>query len=121
MNLYLTLEDKTIRKLEELKIGDKILCEDGVFYPVKNIFMISEYPTFCRLSNGYILYLPKRMMLKTSTGFKHPELWDVIEITKELTPQVTTIKNLDRIMFFHDILIDGNMITPEGIVFKYGN
>lgn len=100
-------------------IGDKVLCEDGKYYPVKNILITSGYPTFCRLSNGFNFYIPKRMVLKTVKGFKHPELWDIVEINKELTPQVVTLKNIDRIMFFHDILIDGNMITPEGIVFKY--
>lgn len=121
MNFYLTLENKTIKKLKDLQVGDRVLCDCGQFYPIKNIVTISCYPSFCRLSNGFNFYVPKRMKIKTKTGFKQLELWDIVEINKDLTPQVISFKNIDRLMFFHDILIDGNMITPEGIVFKYSN
>jgi len=119
MNFYTILENNIIKKLESLTVGDRILCEDGNYYPVKNILVISDYPTFCRFSNGLNFYIPKRMLLKTTKGFKHPELWDIIEINKELTPQIISLKNIDRIKFFYDILIDGNIVTPEGIIFKY--
>lgn len=119
MNFYLITPDNSLKKLDSLKIGDSILCEDGNYYPVKNILITASYSTFCRLSNGLAMYIPKRMALKTTKGFKHPELWDVIEINKTLTPQIISLKKIDRIMFFHDILIDGNMVTSEGIIFNY--
>lgn len=121
MTFYFTLENNLIKSLESLKIGDKILCEDGKFYPIKSIMIISCYPIFYRLSNGFNFYASPRMVFKTTEGFKNLELWDVIKIDKNLTPQVVNIKNIDRIMFFRDILIDGNMVTTEGIVFKYMN
>ena len=61
------------------------------------------------------------MQLKTIEGFKVPELWDLLYINDSLTPMITKSQLLDRIMIFRDILIDGNMITPEGIVFRYSD
>ncbi len=119
MNFYLTLEDNTVKKLEDLKVGDKVRCEDGVCYPVLSVLVVSSYPLFCRLSNGFNYYVPERMLLKTIRGFKKPELWDVLQITDNLTPQIVSVKSIEKVMFFYDILIDGNMVTPEGVVFKY--
>lgn len=121
MSFYLTLEDNTIKKLENLQVGDRILCEDGLYHPVLNVFVVSSYPLFCRLSNGLTYYVPERMMLKTIHGFKKPALWDILELGKDLTPQIVAVRNIEKVMFFHDILIDGNMITPEGVVFKYAS
>ena len=119
MNFYVTTQDNSIKKLSSLILGDMVLCENGIYSPVLHIFLTASYSTFCRLSNGITLYVPERMVLKTSKGLKHPELWDVLDISKELTPQIISLKKIDRIMFFHDILIEANMITPEGIVFNY--
>jgi hypothetical protein len=83
--------------------------------------VISSYPTFIRLSNGTSYYIPERVRLKTSKGFKAPELWDVLEYNSDLTPQVINIRKIDRVMFFRDILIDGNMVAVEGLVFKYSD
>ena len=123
MSFYLTLEDSSIKKLEDLQVGDRVLCEDGLYYPVLNVFVVSSYPLFCRLANGFTYYVSERMMLKTIHGFKKPELWDILELGlgKKLTPQIVAVKNIEKVMFFHDILIDGNMVTPEGVVFKYAS
>lgn len=102
-------------------IGDSLLCDDGNFYPVKNILTISCRPIFFRLSNGYSFYFSSRMKLKTTEGFQTPQLWDVIDLGDGITPQIISCKLLDNVMFFCDILIDGNIVTPEGVVFKYSN
>ncbi len=107
------------KKISELEVGDNVLCDSGEFLPVRNIVYISCKPTFCRVSNNLSLYLSDRMQLKTTNGFKHPELWDILPISEELTPMLITVKILDRVMIFRDILIDGNMVTVDGIVFRY--
>jgi hypothetical protein len=121
MSFYLTLENNTVKKLQDLKIGDKVKCEDGTYYPVLNVLVVSSYPLFCRLSNGFTYYIPERVLLKTLHGFKKPELWDILEWSVDLTPQIIGVRNIEKVMFFYDILIDGNMITPEGMVFKYAS
>lgn len=118
--MQLQVTTKEGRKyLNDVVIGELILCEDGQYYPIKNILITSCYPIFARLSNGISFYASIRMNIKTNKGFKTPELWDVIEISKDLTPQIVNLRNIDRIMFFHDILVDGNIITPDGLVFSY--
>jgi hypothetical protein len=121
MFFHFTLKDKTLKRFEDLQVGDLVLCDDGLFYPIKNLMVVSCYPTFYRLSNGYSFYTSPRMLVKTTEGFKQLELWDTIELNSQLTPQIVTVKKIDKIMFFRDILIDGNMLTVEGIVFKYSS
>jgi hypothetical protein len=121
MNLYITTENNKIKCLDDLTTSDKVLCDDGEFKEVKSVVVVSSYPTFIRLSNGLSYYIPARMQIKTTSGFKTPELWDVIELNKDLTPQIINVRKLDRIMFFRDILIDGNIVTAEGLVFRYSD
>lgn len=122
MSFYLNLKDKSVKKIENLTVGEFILCEDGEYYPIRSILVTACYPIFCRLSNGLTFYVPKRMLIKTVTGFKTPELWDILELNdKEITPQIVNIRNIEKIMFFHDILIDGNIVTADGFVFKYSS
>lgn len=109
-----------IKRLEDIKIGEFIKCEDGEFYPVKNLLTTCGESIFYRLSNNCGFYLPPRLTVKTSFGFKVPELWDeVFLLEEETTPQVVQKTLISRIMFFNDILIEGNMVTPEGIVLKF--
>jgi len=121
MNFYVTLQDQSVKKLEDLQIGDMVLCDDDKFHEVKNIFVVSSYPLFCRLSNGWSYYFPERMQIKTIHGFKKPELWDILDIGRDVTPQIINIRNIEKVMMFYDILIDGNIVTPEGTVFKYSS
>jgi hypothetical protein len=118
MHLLVKLPNE-YKKISELEVGDTVLCDGGEYLPVKNIVYISCKPTFCRTSNNLRMYLSERMQLKTAKGFKHPELWDVLPLSEELTPMLTTVKILDRVMIFRDILIDGNMVTVDGVVFRY--
>lgn len=111
----------SIKNISELVVGDLVLCEDGVYLPVKSIFMISCKPKFIRTSNNLFFYIPERIKIKTSTGFKSPELWDVLDINDAITPMITTLKIIDRVMFFYDILVEGNIVSPEGLIFKYAD
>ena len=36
-------------------------------------------------------------------------------------PMFIYVNTLDKIAIFRDILIDGNMVTPDGIVFRYSD
>ena len=119
MTLYLTLENKELKKLEDVCVGDVVLCDDGTFKPIKNILVISSYPDFIRFSDGCSYYISHRMKIKTLTGFKNPQLWDIVELSGGYTPQIVGIKKIENVMFFRDILIDGNPITPDGLVFQY--
>lgn len=111
----------SIKSISELVIGDLVLCEGNVYLPVKSIFMISCAPSFIRTSNNLFFYIPSRLKLKTTTGFKSPELWDILQIEDSITPMITTLKVIDRVMFFYDILVDGNIVSPEGLIFKYAD
>lgn len=115
------IENGKIKKLKDLRVGDLILCEGDIYLPIKSIVIVSCYPLYYRLSNNVTFHISNRTKIKTTDGFKTPELWDNIVIAEELTPSATTCTLLDRIMFFHDILIDGNIKSPEGIVFKYSD
>jgi hypothetical protein len=108
-----------VKNLNELKTEDLILCEGGIYLPIKNIVMISGYPTFFRTSNNLSFHISKRIQLKTDKGFKCPELWDTLIFDGTVTPMVTTVKLIERTTFFYDILIDGNIVSPEGIIFRY--
>jgi len=115
------IEDGKIKKLKDLKVGDLILCEGDIYLPVKSIVVISDTPIYCRASNNLTFHISTRTRIKTLEGFKIPELWDHIFINEDLTPVITTCTLIDRVMFFYDILIDGNIKSPEGIVFKYSD
>ena len=108
-----------VKKLEDVVVGDLLKCEDGEFYPVKNVLTTSGNPFFYRLSNNVSFYLPVRATIKTVKEFKVPELWDEICVNSEVIPQIVQKTFINRIAFFNDILIEGNMVTPEGIVFKF--
>lgn len=112
-------KDEGIKSLEKIKIGDLVKCEDGEFYPIKNILTTSGSLFFYRLSNNVSFYLSPRVKVKTPLGFKVPELWDEFLIQDVVTPQVVQKRLIPKIVFFNDILIDGNMVTPEGIVFTF--
>lgn len=112
-------KNEGVKSLEKLKIGDLVKCEDGEFYPIKNILTASGSLFFYRLSNNISFYLSPRVQLKTPSGFKIPELWDELKLQGEITPQIVQKKIIPKIVFFNDILIDNNMVTPEGIVFTF--
>ena len=118
---FRVIEDNKIKKLKDLKIGDLILCEGDIYLPVKSIMIVSCNPIYYRTSNNLTFHISTRTKIKTLEGFKLPELWDSLDISQDLTPAITTCTKLDRIMFFYDILIDGNIKSPEGIVFKYSD
>lgn len=77
---------------------------------------------FYRLSNNINFNLSERAQIKTLEGFKTPELYDKLHLVgSEITPSIVTISISKSILYFYDILIDGNIVSPEGIVFKYGD
>jgi hypothetical protein len=120
--MQLKITSKTgIKELKDLQIGELVLCEDGKFYPVQSIAVVSMNGDYLRMSNGVSFSLHSRFRIKTEKGFKYPELWDVIPISKKLTPIVTSIKPRVEIKFFYDIMIEGNLVSPENIVFRFGD
>jgi hypothetical protein len=106
--------------LKDLKIGDLVLCEGGSYLPIKNVVVTTGQVIFYQLSNKVQFHIGSRVRIKTTNGFKTPELWDTVYINESLTPVVINTSISTKILFFHDILIDGNMLSPEGIVFRYG-
>jgi hypothetical protein len=118
MHLLVKLIDE-YKKIDDLEVGDMVLCDNGEYMPIKSIVYISCYPKFCATSDNKRFTLSSRVQIKTATGFKSPELWDIIPITDEFMPMFTYVNKLDKVSIFRDILIDGNMVTPEGIVFRY--
>ena len=106
--------------LKDVVVGELLLCDDGHYYPVRNKLLVIATGVFCRLSNGCSFHVYDRIKIKTSKGFKCPELWDVIPVSKDLEPVVATCQISLKKILFYDILIDGNTISPEGIVFMYG-
>lgn len=110
------------KKLNELKIGDLILCEDLKYYPVKSILLTAGVCRFFRLSNNVSFHLSERAKIKTEKGFKIPELYDtIVLIGSEITPQITVVEKSKYVLFCHDILVEGNIVSPEGIVFRYSD
>lgn len=109
------------KHLRNLKVGELVLCDDNNFYPIRHIAVISDMGYSIRLSNNMSFNTHDRLRIKTEKGFKFPELWDSIPLSKKLIPMVTRIILRDRIKFFYDILIDRNMVSPEGIIFKFGD
>lgn len=110
------------KKMKDLKVGDMLLCDDGLYHPIKSIFMSSGQGSFHRLSNSINFHLSARAKVKTINGFKPLELNDTLELFgKSITPTVIDVVISTKMLFFHDIMIDGNIVSPEGIVFKYGD
>ena len=110
-----------IKCIRNLKIGELILCESNVFMPIKSILVIASSGSCVRLSDNFKFNIHPRLRIKTSSGFKYPEIWDTVPISKNFTPMVTSVNDLVDIRIFYDILIDGNILSPEGIVFKFGD
>jgi hypothetical protein len=110
-----------ITYLRDLKIGTNVLCEDGKSYPVKNIAVLSQNGYYLKISSAFGFHIPSRLKIKTESGFKFPEVYDILPIDKDFTPSVIAIVESTNLKFYYDILIDGNMISPEGIVFKFSD
>lgn len=110
-----------IKFLKELSVGDMVWCDSEQFLPVKSILVSCDYATYMRLSNGVGFDMSNRTTLKTSTGFKYPDLYDEIPISDTLVPRVIHQAKTETLRFLYDILIAGNMVSPEGIVFKFGD
>jgi hypothetical protein len=107
--------------LPQLKVGDEVLCEDGNYYPVKSIAVFAIKPDLIRLTNFTWFYAVPRMLVKTSKGFKYPDRYDVIPIKDNLKPMVYSVRYTDEVRFCYDILIDGTMVSRDGIVFKFSS
>ena len=120
MQLQVILKDKN-KYLKDVQVGDELLCEGGIYMPVKGKLLLVTRGIYCRLSNGFSFHVYERMKIKTTSGFKLPELWDIIPITREFEPSITSCQISQKDIIFYDLLIDGNLISPEGIVFKYGD
>lgn len=108
-------------KLNQLKIGDLIKCEGDVFLPVKSILVIFCYGHSIHLSNRTKFTASPNLRIKTTEGIKIPEVGDIIRISKKLTPQVIKCVKSKRFKLFYDILIDGNIISPDGIIYRFGD
>lgn len=108
-----------VTPLKDLKIGTEVLCEDRNFYPVKNIAVIAHNGYFVKISTAFAFHVSPRTKIKTQSGFKFPEIYDTILIDKKLTPSIIQVSDSENVKFFYDIFIDGNMISPEGIVFRF--
>ena len=119
MQLRVVTKEKN-KFLKDVVVGDLLLCEDGNYMPVKNKMIIACKGFYYRLSNGTGFHISPRTTVKTTKGFIIPELWDSIEISKNLLPIVTTHQITENNIMFYDILIDGNIVSPEGIIFRFG-
>jgi hypothetical protein len=119
--LLKVVSDQGVKRFDELKVGDLILCENKVYKPIKNIVMISDYPIYFRTSNNLSAHISRRMKIKTEKGFKSPELWDTLTMEDSVTPMITAVKTGEDIRFFYDILIEGNIVSSDGIIFKYSD
>lgn len=106
--------------IRDLKIGDLILCETG-YLPIRSKFLITTTCIFYRLSNGVEFHIYDRILVKTKNGYKIPDLWEAIPIDDNLEPIVVLKEYSQNIMVICDILIDGSVVSPEGIITKYGN
>lgn len=110
-----------ITPLKNLKVGTNVLCDDGKSYPVKSILLIVHTGYFVKISTSFFFYVSPRTKIKTKNGIKFLELYDTLFIDANLTPSVIQINPSTTIKFYYDILIDGNMISPEGIVFNFSD
>lgn len=121
MNLKVATAQGEYVDISELQVGDEVLCDDGNYYPVKSIVVFAIHPEFIRLTNFVSFYAYPRMQIKTTKGFKYPERDDVLQLGKNLCPMVYSARYTDDVKFCYDILIDGNMVSREGIVFKFSS
>lgn len=110
-----------ITSLKDLKIGTNVLCEDGNAYPVRNIAVIAHTGYYIKISSAFSFHIPPRLKIKTQNGFKFPDVYDIIPISKDFSPSVIQVSESMDIKFYYDILIDGNMISPEGIIFTFSD
>ena len=110
-----------IKFLKELRVGDMVWCDSEQFLPVRSRAVTFDYSHFIRLSNAIVCDISTRTRLKTKDGFKYPSVYDEILITDNLIPLVVGIDKTPARRFLYDILIDGNMVSPEGVVFKFGD
>jgi hypothetical protein len=115
------ITDKEVKCINQVVEGELLLCEDGKFYPVKSVLITGDYGKSIRTSNNIQITIPDRFRIKTDKGFKYPELWDTIPINEDLTPMITNIRTPLDICLLYDILIEGNMVSPDGIVFRFSN
>jgi hypothetical protein len=119
MQLKVILRDK-IKSIKDVEVGDEILCDDKIFRPVKSKLLVATYGIFYRLSNGVEFHIYDRIRIKTPTGFALPKLWESVYIDKKTEPMVVLCEPTQNIIVMCDILIEGNIISPDGIVIKYG-
>lgn len=120
MHLVVKLPNE-YKKIDDLDVGDMILCDNGEYCSVRSIMYISCHPKFCITSDNKRFTVSERVQFKTAKGFKSPELWDILPISEDFMPMFTHVNTLDKVAIFRDILIDGNMITVDGIVFRYSD
>lgn len=121
MNLKVATAQGKYVDLPQLQVGDEVLCEDGKYYPVKSIAVFAIKPDIIRLTNFTWFYAIPRLQVKTTKGFKYPARYDVIPIDENLKPMVFSVRYTDNVRFCYDILIDGNMVSRDGIVFKFSS
>jgi len=110
-----------VYKLNQLKVGDLVKCEGNVFLSVKSILVVFCYGYCVQLSNKVRFSASPNLRIKTTQGMKVPEVGDVIYLSKTLTPQITRFTKYEGFKFFYDILIDGNIISPDGIIYRFGD
>lgn len=110
-----------IKSLSEVIIGEEVLTDSGCFTKVKSILVTRGHGNYIKLGTGFFFHTTDRTLIKTSCGFKKIELWDVVEISAELTPLVVCLDISKHEMFLYDILIEDSLVSPEGIVFRFGN
>lgn len=108
-----------IKFLKDVEVGDKLLCDNGKYLPVKSKYLIITHGIYFKLSNGITFHIYPRIKVKTLDGMKIPELWDTLYIDKKLQPVVVLCQLSEKKMIIYDILIDGNVVSPEGIIFSY--
>jgi hypothetical protein len=109
------------RKLNELNVGDLILCENSTYNPIRSISVTTGPVRRIYFSNGISMPSYGRMRVLTTTGFKVLEIEDIVFIAKNNVPFVTKADLDFSVHFLYDILIDGNMITTDGIIFRFGD
>jgi hypothetical protein len=114
-----------IRFLHDLQVGSLVMCDIGEYLPVKSIAVTVDFATYIRLSNAVGFDVNQRTQILTSTEnmreFKFPELYDELPISTNFIPKVVQSAKTKTIRFLYDILIDGNMVSPEGVIFKFGD
>lgn len=108
------------KSINELVVGDMVLCSDNEFHEVKSVITYSCSAYTITLSNFKRYTIPTILQLKTTAGFKIPDKGDKILFGKKLQPFVHEIQKELLNMLFYDILIDVPMISKEGLIFTRG-